>query len=126
MSVLVDTSIWVRFLTDRAPDAAALDRLLSLEDVSGHPYVYGELLMGDRGDRTSFLAQYEFVDEAPLIPHDEVVEFVRRRRLQSRGIGWTDAHLLASALVGGLSLWTADARLAALAGELGVAHRARP
>ncbi|MGQ0734350.1 MAG: hypothetical protein ACT4QD_11910 [Acidobacteriota bacterium] len=36
--------------------------------------------------------------------HAEVVAFVRDRKLNGRGIGWIDAHLLASALVGGLKL----------------------
>jgi predicted nucleic acid-binding protein len=43
--------------------------------------------------------------------------------LHGRGIGWIDAHLLASALLADATLWTADARLAALAGELGMAHQ---
>jgi predicted nucleic acid-binding protein len=123
MSVLVDASVWIPFLANRAPFASELDRLLGLEDVSGHEYVYGELLIGDRGGRVSLLAHYARMDQAPVVPHGEVVEFVRVRRLHGRGIGWIDAHLLASALVGRLTLWTADARLAAIAHELGVAHQ---
>lgn len=45
MSVLVDTSIWIRFLTNRSPYASALDKLLSREEVHGHDFVYGELLI---------------------------------------------------------------------------------
>jgi hypothetical protein len=56
------------------------------------------------------------------VPHGDVVEFVRDRRLHGRGIGWIDAHLLASALVGRQKLWTIDPRLAVLARELGVAY----
>ena len=47
--VLVDTSVWIRALAGRAPFAAELDRLLNLDEVSGHELVYGELLIGDRG-----------------------------------------------------------------------------
>jgi hypothetical protein len=54
--------------------------------------------------------------------HDEVAEFVTARGLRGRGIGWIDAHLLASTLVERCSLWTADAPLAILARELRVAH----
>ena len=50
-----------------------------------------------------------------------VVAFVRDRKLHGRGIGWIDAHLLASALVGRLKLWTTDPALAVLARELGIA-----
>jgi predicted nucleic acid-binding protein len=47
---------------------------------------------------------------------------VRERRLHGRGIGWVDAHLMASALVGRLKLWTVDPRLAMLAKEFGIAY----
>jgi predicted nucleic acid-binding protein len=123
MSVLVDTSIWIRFLANRAPYAAEMDVLLSRDDVHGHDVVYGELLIGDRGGREELLANYARMDQAPLVPHEEVVAFVRERRLHGRGIGWIDAHLLASALVGRVKLWTADSPLATVATELGIAYR---
>jgi hypothetical protein len=122
MSVLVDTSVWIRFVSNRAPYAAELDALLSRDEVSGHEFVFGELLIGDKGGRKKLLADYERMDQAPVVPHGEVVAFVRHRRLHGRGIGWIDAHLLASALVGRLRLWTVDPALAALARELNIAH----
>ena len=122
MNVLVDTSVWIRFLANGAPHAAALDGLLSRDEVSGHDFVYGELLIGDRGGRNALLANYERMDQAPVVPHAEVVAFVRDRKLNGRGIGWIDAHLLASALVGHLKLWTADLPLATVATELGIAY----
>lgn len=122
MSVLVDTSVWIRFLANRAPYAAALEELLSRDEVSGHELVYGELLIGDRGGRKTLLSLYDQMDRAPLVSHTEVAAFVRDRRLIGRGIGWIDAHLLASALVGRLTLWTADAPLATVATELGIAN----
>jgi hypothetical protein len=122
MIVLVDTSVWIRFLSDRAPYAAELDRLLSREEVCGHAFVYGELLIGDKGGRKALLASYEQMHQALVVAHPDVVEFVRARPLHGRGIGWIDAHLLASALVGRLRLWTTDPRLATLAKELGVAY----
>ena len=113
MSVLVDTSVWIRFLSNRVPYAAELDDLLSRDEVSGHDFVYGELLIGDKRGRKKLLAHYERMDQAPVVHHDEVVAFVRDRKLHGRGIGWIDAHLLASALVGRLRLWTVDPPLAA-------------
>src|SRR5919108_2051168 len=115
MIVLVDTSVWIRFLSNRAPYAAELDGLLSRDEVSGHEFVYGELLIGDKGGRKQLLASYEQIHQAPTVPHRDVVDFVRGRRLHGRGIGWIDAHLLASALVGRLKLWTTDPRLAVIA-----------
>lgn len=122
MIVLVDTSVWIRFLSNRAPYAAELDRLLGRDEVSGHEFVYGELLMGDKGGRKQLLASYEEMHQAPAVPHRDVVEFVRDRRLHGRGIGLIDAHLLASALVGRLKLWTTDPRLAVIGRELGIGY----
>lgn len=122
MMVLIDTSVWIRFLSNRPLYAAEVDGLLSRDEVSGHDLVYGELLIGDRGGRKQLLAAYEQMHQAPVVPHGEIVAFVRERRLHGRGVGWIDAHLLASALVGRLKLWTTDPRLATLARELGIAY----
>lgn len=124
--VLVDTSVWIRFLTNQSPYAAELSRLLSLDDVSAHELVHGELLIGDRGGLRALLADYERIPKAPTISHGDVVTFVRTRRLHGRGAGWIDVHLLASAIVGRVQLWTADQRLSALAVELGVGYTFQP
>ena len=121
--VLVDTSVWIRFLSNRAPYAGELDDLLNRGEVSGHDFVLGELLIGDKGGRKQLLADYVLLHRVPVVPNGEVVEFVRDRRLHGRGIGWIDAHLLAAALVGGVNLWTADPRLAAVATELSINYR---
>jgi len=122
MIVLVDTSVWIRFLSNRAPYAAQLEEILSRDEVCGHDFVHGELLIGDLGGRKQVLADYEQLHQAPVVPHADVVAFVRNRRLHGRGVGWIDAHLLASSLVGRLKLWTIDPRLKALATELGVSY----
>jgi predicted nucleic acid-binding protein len=123
--VLVDTSVWIRFLANRMPFAAELDRMLERDEAAGHDLVYGELLMGDSGGRTQMLNSYGLIHRVPAVGHADVTAFVRSRKLHGRGIGWIDAHLLASALVAGTSLWTADEHLARLAGELGIAYRSR-
>jgi predicted nucleic acid-binding protein len=120
--VLVDTSVWIRFLANRAPYARGLEALLNESEVSGHDFVLGELLIGDKGGRKQLLADYSRMHQAPVMPHRDVVMFVSERRLRGRGIGWIDAHLLASALVAGVRLWTADPRLSLVASELGVNH----
>jgi predicted nucleic acid-binding protein len=120
--VLVDTSVWVRFLANRAPHAAELDRLLEEDEVAGHHLIPGELLIGDAGGRQQFLRWYEAMYYLPSISHTDVVTFVRAHRLYGSGIGWVDAHLLASAVVTAVPLWTADASLAKMANRFGVAH----
>lgn len=83
----------------------------------GPELVYGELLMGDRGGRRKLLADYE---HRQPIPHQDVVAFVRDRRLHGRGIGSIDAHLLATALVSRVKYWTTDPRLGLVAEESGI------
>ena len=121
--ILVDTSVWIRFLANRAPYAEELDRLLALDQVMGHELVYGELLIGETGSRRKLLASYERIRQASAVSHPEVVDFVRNRNLHGRGVGWIDVHLLASTLVGRFHLWTADSRLLTMATELGVAYK---
>ena len=120
--VLVDTSVWIRFLANQAPHASELDRLLGRDEVAGHELVYGELLIGDRGGRAKVLAAYERIHQASIVPHREVVAFVRDRGLHGRSVGWVDVHLLASAVVGRLHVWTADPRFAAVAEDLRLAY----
>jgi predicted nucleic acid-binding protein len=120
--VLVDTSVWIRFLANRAPFAAELDALLERDEVVGHELVFGELLIGDRGGRMRLLSSYQLMQQARAVPHQDVVTFVRDRKLHGRGAGWIDIHLLASAIVDGHTLWTADPRLAALAEDLDVTY----
>jgi predicted nucleic acid-binding protein len=123
VSVLVDTSVWIRFLANKSPFAAELDRLLTDDAVAGHEFVYGELLVGDRGGRQELLNSYELIQQIPAVPHSDVAAFVRARKIHGRGIGWIDVHLLASALVGGVQLWTADGPLRTIADEFGIAYR---
>lgn len=118
--ILVDTSIWIRGLSKRPPYVELLETLLFRSEVVGHELVYGELLIGDVGGRAKFLASYEKIHQSRKVPHAEVVAFVRSRKLHGRGAGWIDIHLLASAIVEGHQLWTADPRLAVIAQELGV------
>jgi len=120
--VLVDSSIWIRFLADRAPVADRLQRLLNRDEVMAHDVVEGELLIGDRGGRPRLLANYAMLTRVPSVSHQDVIELVRARRLHGRGIGWLDANLLASALVAKVPLWTADSDLASAAAELGIAY----
>lgn len=122
MNVLVDTSVWIRFLAGTLESADVLRTLLAEERVAGHELVYGELLMGDKGGREGALAAYQQIHQLQPVPHAEVVNFVRKRKLHGRGVGWLDVHLLASAVVVGCPLWTLDSRLAGLAHELGAGY----
>jgi len=60
---------------------------------------------------------------APMATDPEALDFIERRALMGRGIGYVDVHLLASvALAGTAQLWTQDKRLAAVAADLELAY----
>ena len=72
-------------------------------------------------DRTAVLIDVRRSPSVPVAEHGEVLALVERRRLMGTGIGWVDAHLLASALLARVRLWTLDQGLARQARRLGVA-----
>ena len=121
--VLIDTSVWIRTFRGREPFRSQTATLVRKNVAVGHELVFGELLMGDCGRRKQFLREYELMPLAKRISHQEVVSLVRGHHLHGRGVGWIDVHLLASALVGRMRLWTADPRLAAVAEELSVGYK---
>jgi hypothetical protein len=51
----------------------------------------------------------------------EVLLMIERDRLMGRGIGYVDAHLLASAKLSRCALWSQDRSLAALTQDQGLA-----
>jgi predicted nucleic acid-binding protein len=118
-AVLVDTSVWRKYFAGNA----GVRELGSLLDEAGavltHPFVIGEMVMGGLSTREEDL--FTRLPAAALVPHEEVLVFVRHRRLVRRGIGWIDAHLVASALASSALLWSLDRELADAAAELGVA-----
>jgi predicted nucleic acid-binding protein len=103
--ILVDTSVWIAHLRDGSPRLSVL-----LRDglVLTHPFVIGELACGRLERRDEVLTLLGVLPAVPVADHDEVLEFVTRQRLYGRGIGWIDAHLLASARLSASSLWTLD------------------
>jgi len=120
--ILVDTSIWIDHL--RAGDPA-LAALLQNGQVISHPWVIGELALGYLTRRNEILGLLGNLPQALMATDLEVLAMIEEHRLVGRGIGYVDAHLLASTLLTvGSAVWTADHRLAAAAGRLGIAYPA--
>lgn len=116
--VLVDTSVWRKYFAGVSA-VRVLGALLDEEDaVLVHPFILGELVLGGLSTKEQEL--FARLPNAKLVPHDEVLAFVRMRQLSRRGIGWVDAHLLASALSSSAALWSVDVALSQAASELGV------
>jgi len=106
--ILVDTSVWIDHFRTRG---SKLGNLLSQTLVMMHPFVLGELASGNLKNRARILGDLEALPAAVTATHEEVLRFVEVRQLWGLGIGWIDAHLLASALLPKCQLWTLDAKL---------------
>ena len=70
--------------------------------------------------RGEILTMLKALPEAQLLEHEEVISFLDARLLYGRGIGWVDAHLLASALLTGCAIWTLDKPLRRAAAALNI------
>jgi predicted nucleic acid-binding protein len=114
--ILVDTSVWVDHLRQ---GNARLANLLGEAQVVGHPFVTGEVTLGHLRNPGEIVALLERLPQAVVIPHDEVLQFVREHKLAGSGLGWVDVHLLSSAAAARSRLWTLDRRLAAASSRLG-------
>jgi len=116
---LVDSGIWIDHLRERD---AILHEALIAQRILGHSFVTGEVAMGSLNDRAMTLWTLGHLPQARKARDAEVFELVERNSLFSLGLGWVDAHLLASALLTPEArLWTRDRRLREAAGRLGVA-----
>ena len=114
--ILADTSVWIDHFRKREP---ALIAALEAGQVLMHPFVVGELACGNLTNRVELLSLLRDLPSAPLATDAEALGFIDRHELMGRGIGYLDAHLLASvALAGPARLWTRDKRLAIVADSL--------
>lgn len=120
--ILADTSVWIGHF--RSDDPRLRD-LLEEDRVLCHPFIIGELALGNLRRRQDVLRHLQALPAAPAVEPEEALEFVEKRKLFGRGIGYVDAHLLASASVAGAALWTLDARLHGVAEDLGLAPKIR-
>ena len=114
--ILVDTSVWVEHLRHGLPRLATL---LQEGEVLIHPWVIGELACGNLRNRQQVLELLLGLPMATVASDTEVLLLIERERLMGRGIGYVDAHLLASVRLSHCRLWTQDRRLAAEAPEQG-------
>lgn len=118
--ILVDSSIWIDYL--RSGDII-LARLLEESSVLTHPFILGELALGNLRQRAQILDDLLALPEIIPATDDEVMHFINSNRLYGKGIGYVDAHLLASVrLAPGSRIWTRDKRLDSLAREMNIAY----
>ncbi|MBB3565825.1 hypothetical protein FHX06_007198 [Rhizobium sp. BK512] len=115
--ILADTSIWIDHF--RHADAE-LRKIIEDDRLLCHSAVIGELALGSFRERTGVIAFLAAQREAFVATHEEVMMMIDRHAIFSMGIGYTDAHLLASVLLDKrAALWTRDKRLRAAAKKAG-------
>lgn len=117
--ILVDTSVWIHHFRTGSEQ---LRSLLDEEQVVCHPFIAGELACGTLRNRHEILSLLRALPQARLLEHEEVLNFLEGRHLYGRGLGWVDAHLLASALLTGYTLWTLDKPLLKAAATLNISE----
>lgn len=123
MRVLADTSAWVDLWRH---GNTRLAHLLHQDRVVLHPFVFGEIALGRITPRAEVLHRLSKLQAARVAQHREVLALIERVPLWGRGIGWVDAHLIASALLDRLSLLTLDGRLADVARQVGLPSTPHP
>jgi hypothetical protein len=116
--ILVDSSVWMGHFRRVEP---RLEALLEHELVALHPFVLGELACGNLPKRAETIFYFEKLPVAAVASEPEVRHLLESRRFWGTGLGWVDMHLLASAVIGEMRLWTADRGMAAAAKQLGIA-----
>ncbi len=116
--ILADTSVWIDFLRGGARQMAGE---MSSYQLLMHPVVLGEIALGNHPNRALLFRQLQKLEKVKVARDDEVLELIESQVLYGSGIGYSDAHLLASVLIHtGCVLWTKDKRLRVQAERLGV------
>lgn len=116
--ILVDTSVWADHIRRKSERMALL---MAEGEVLVHPFVIGELALGNLENRQLYLTSFASFPSAKMASDEEVMTMIEARGLFGSGIGYVDAHLLAAAQLSQAKLWTADKRLHSAAARLGLA-----
>ena len=87
-----------------------------------HPWVIGEIALGNLAYRDRTLNRLKELPAAPIVATDEVLDIIEAQSLHGLGIGYVDVQLVASVLaVPGTVLWARDRRLREAARSLQIA-----
>jgi predicted nucleic acid-binding protein len=118
--ILVDTSVWIDHLHRGVPESVAR---LEAGEAPAYPLVTGELACGNIRNRAELLSSLTALPGTVVATHDEVLALIDRQSLMGRGLGFIDAHLLASApLTPESRHWTRYRRLRTVAEFLELAY----
>jgi hypothetical protein len=113
--ILADTSIWIEMFR-KGRFKADLGNLIASDQLCTHPYVVAELACGSLPERKKTLTDLDRLTALPVIRLADVRIMIEARGLWGKGIGLTDAQLIASCLATtGTHIWTIDGSLGRIA-----------
>lgn len=115
--ILADTSVWIEHFRS---GGVGLDALLNDGQVVCHPFIIGELACGNLKNRSIILSLLQELPMAVRAEDVEILQCIDRHRLMGKGLGYIDMHLLMSAILTRVPLWTLDRRLREVTLELGL------
>ncbi len=118
--VLIDTSVWIAHFQK---SSEKLEELLVNGEVVSHPFIIGELACGNLKNRKEILSLLKALPEGPFVDEDEFLYFIDKNNLSGRGIGFVDIHILASAFIAGIPLWTYDKKLHKVASDFNISFK---
>ena len=119
--IVIDSSIWIDHLRSTVPHLA---ELLIEQRAVQHSGVIAELALGSIAERERFLGMLVALPQIHTVSDDQLLDVISEHALYGTGIGYVDAHLLASTLAtADARLWTSDKRLAAQAERLGCSYQ---
>ena len=106
--ILVDTSVWIYHFRH---GHSSLQTLLQDGRVVSHPFIIGELACGNIQNRTEILSLMQSLPMLDVIEHEELLQYIEHHALMGTGLGFVDVHLMASAVLADIPLWTQDKNL---------------
>jgi predicted nucleic acid-binding protein len=106
--IMVDTSIWISHFRKTEE---TLSDLLMRGMVTCHPYIIGEIACGNLRNRNEIMTLLQSLPMTIQAEHEEVLQFIEMNKIMGQGIGYIDAHLLVSAFLTKVSIWTFDKKL---------------
>jgi predicted nucleic acid-binding protein len=118
--VLVDTSVWIEHFRS---GNIGLENLLNEGDVACHQFITGELACGNLSNRAEIMALLQALPLANHAEHEEVMLFIENYTLMGKGLGYVDMHLIASAVLSGVPIWTLDKKLKDVSSKLSLDYQ---
>ena len=117
--ILIDSSAWIRHIRFGDP---VVDRAIAEGVALGHVDVAGEIAMGTGDHAARFRDMILQLTPVEAVERNELFALVASMQMNGRGVGWTDAGIIAACLLSRppTPIYTRDRRMRELAEAIGV------